>query len=586
MALRPFCRSRVTAGRLKVYVAAAAVAAIALFVGGAATAATTTVDCSADPAALTAALATASDGDTLTIVGTCAGTFEIAHNLTLTGSGGATLDGTGTGSVVLTIDAAKTVSVTGLTITGGGSSAPFPTHNGGIDNLGTLTLRDSAVRNNTTIGNGVGGIANSGTLTVVDGVISDNTASSGAGGGIGSGGTATLIRTTVSGNNAAFGGGIFAAGMFTLIDSTVTGNSTAHAFRPSGGGGILNVGTMTVTGSTISGNTASFGGGFDNNGSMTIDDSTISGNTTTFERGGGIANDRGSLTVRNSTISGNTSVRYGGGIVNGIFSVAGAVLDVESSTISGNGAPFGGGVVTDPTTSTTTTLRNTIVAGQTSGANCAGIFNGTVVDGGYNLEDGTSCGFNVANHSLPNTNPSLDPAGLKDNGGATNTIALMPGSAALDAIPPGANGCGTTITRDQRGVTRPEGAGCDIGAFELLVPNLTVTIDIRPGSLQNPVNPASRGTIPVAILSTASFDAPTEVDTTSLAFGRTGNEASLAFCSPPQDVNGDGLLDLLCHFSTPKTGFQSGDTQGLLTGKTVTGTPLRGTDSITVVPPP
>ncbi len=114
---------------------------------------------------------------------------------------------------------------------------------------------------------------------------------------------------------------------------------------------------------------------------------------------------------------------------------------------------------------------------------------------------------------------------------------------------------------------------------------LEVTIDIKPGGFPNPINPGSKGTIPVAILSTSGFDAPSQVDTTSLRFGRTGNESSLAFCSSPQDVNGDGLLDLVCHFSIQKTGFQTGDTQGVLTGKTVTGTPIMGTDSVVIVPP-
>jgi hypothetical protein len=110
---------------------------------------------------------------------------------------------------------------------------------------------------------------------------------------------------------------------------------------------------------------------------------------------------------------------------------------------------------------------NTIVAGQTAGGNCSIAGGGLISDGGYNIEDGTSCGFSTATHSLSNTNPMLDPAGLQDNGGPTATIALLTGSPAIDAIPTGANGCGTTLTTDQRGITRPQGAGCDIGAFEV-----------------------------------------------------------------------------------------------------------------------
>lgn len=118
-----------------------------------------------------------------------------------------------------------------------------------------------------------------------------------------------------------------------------------------------------------------------------------------------------------------------------------------NSTISHNRAPIGGGICCG-----SMELRNTIVAGQLGGGNCALV---TIFDGGYNLDDGTSCGFSTANNSLSNTDPLLDPAGLKNNGGRTQTIALQRGSPAIDVIPAGVNGCGTTITSDQRGVSRP-----------------------------------------------------------------------------------------------------------------------------------
>ena len=114
---------------------------------------------------------------------------------------------------------------------------------------------------------------------------------------------------------------------------------------------------------------------------------------------------------------------------------------------------------------------------------------------------------------------------------------------------------------------------------------ITVTIDIKPGEDPPSINPKSKGKIRVAILSSSTFDATTQVDTTSLTFGHTGDEQSLAFCNPHgRDVNGDGLLDLVCHFYKQKTGFQTGDTVGVLKGKTVTGTPIKGTDSIRIVP--
>ena len=78
---------------------------------------------------------------------------------------------------------------------------------------------------------------------------------------------------------------------------------------------------------------------------------------------------------------------------------------------------------------------------------------------------------------------------------------------------------------------------------------ITVKIDIKPGSVTNSINPRSLGKIPVAILSSPTFDAPRDMDTSLLTFGRTGDEPSLAFCNP-EDVNDDGWLDMVCHFHT------------------------------------
>jgi hypothetical protein len=111
-----------------------------------------------------------------------------------------------------------------------------------------------------------------------------------------------------------------------------------------------------------------------------------------------------------------------------------------------------------------------------------------------------------------------------------------------------------------------------------------VDIDIKPASMPNSINPGSQGKVPVAILSSSTFAAPSEVDATSLTFGRTGSEASLAFCSGSgEDVNGDGLPDLVCHFNTQATGFLSGDTQGVLKGRTLAGAAFEGTDSVRIV---
>lgn len=121
---------------------------------------------------------------------------------------------------------------------------------------------------------------------------------------------------------------------------------------------------------------------------------------------------------------------------------------------------------------------------------------------------------------------------------------------------------------------------------------IEVDLDIKPGSDLNSINPRSKGTIPVAILSTESFNAPEQVDKDSLTFGRTGDEESLhrrgrsgvSNCSA-EDVNDDNLLDLVCHFETLKTDFQEGDTDGILKGQTVDGTPIEGQDSVRIVLP-
>jgi hypothetical protein len=116
-------------------------------------------------------------------------------------------------------------------------------------------------------------------------------------------------------------------------------------------------------------------------------------------------------------------------------------------------------------------------------------------------------------------------------------------------------------------------------------PVIRVGIEIKPGSSRSPINPKSRGKIPVAILSTADFNAPLRVNVSSVTFGHTGDEPSLAFCnSTSQDVNGDGLPDLLCHFNTERTDFRSGDTEGILKGKTTEGTPIIARDTVRIVP--
>jgi hypothetical protein len=112
---------------------------------------------------------------------------------------------------------------------------------------------------------------------------------------------------------------------------------------------------------------------------------------------------------------------------------------------------------------------------------------------------------------------------------------------------------------------------------------LPVSIDIRPGGSPNNINPSSNGNIPVAILSTLTFNAPALVDRTTLTFGRTGDEHSL-LRSKIEDVNKDGLPDIVGFFDTHAAAFQRGDTAGVLKGLTNSQQSIRGTDSIRIVP--
>ena len=119
---------------------------------------------------------------------------------------------------------------------------------------------------------------------------------------------------------------------------------------------------------------------------------------------------------------------------------------------------------------------------------------------------------------------------------------------------------------------------------------LLVEVDIKPDSDPNSINSKSKGKIPVAILSSNIFDAPAEVDRSSLTFGRTGDEDSLHLrgrngvpnCGV-EDVNNDGLADLVCHFETQETDFEIGDSEGVLKGQTTGSTDFEARDSVRIV---
>jgi hypothetical protein len=126
--------------------------------------------------------------------------------------------------------------------------------------------------------------------------------------------------------------------------------------------------------------------------------------------------------------------------------------------------------------------------------------------------------------------------------------------------------------------------GCILASDELYEPVFNVQIEIRSSNTAARINLNSRGGVPVAILSTTTFDALGSVDTQTLTFGSGGTEKSLLSCDPNGvDVNGDGIPDLVCRFDAQASSFQLGDAAGTLEGRLKNGTNIKGTAAIIVV---
>lgn len=402
---------------------------------------------------------------TLTIAGraetaAATGDLDITDSLTITGAGAASTivqSCAQNGTICVGIDrvfhvdpngAGITVSISGLTIQNGtGQVIPFVSANGGAILLGVAQTLGSPIP--------------SGRLTLTDCVVANSTTDRDGGGIFNNAGTLTLIRTTVSNSNAGGNGGGIAngdGGVVRLTDSTLSNN---HA--PQGGAifsGYFDTGTSTnfaVTNSTINGNTAGQGPG--------------------QGFGAGVYANRGVFAIVNSTIAGNTSLYSGGGIY------AAITVTLNSSTIAGNVAGtsgaggFGAGFVGVVTASNTIFAGNTLVG---TPSDCGG----TLTSGGYNLIQSTAgCALTgTTTGNIIGQDARLAP--LANNGGATQTRGLLPGSPAIDAANPAipGSGGGACTAIDQRGISRPQPAGgrCDIGAVEtqggalsisLVVPN-------------------------------------------------------------------------------------------------------------------
>jgi CSLREA domain-containing protein len=408
------------------------------------------------------------------------GDLNLAGRVPLTlrgaGTGATVIDAGGLGDRVISVGGGARLTLVRLTITGGhpsgaaaggeGSQAmpcgtgPAGQAGGGIFNSGTVTLNAVKVSGNHAAAGGAGCAAGTG-------------GPGGSGGGLYSRGTLTVIDSTIEGNTAGRGGAGGAGAPSAM------GPAQGAAGGPGGsGGGIYSRGKLTVTASTISGNRAGAGGlggqgagggapGFA--GSAGLDGS-----------GGGIFSSVGRLRLINDTLFHNAAGAGdagsglggpGGPGDGGAVAVVRAPSLLLNDTVAENGA--GGGLfVTSGRRAEAMRLQNTIVASN-AGPGCVAAPAWAITDGGHDLSygDGTCPGRQA--------NPRL--RGLKNYGGPTKTIALGAGSAAVGRVPRRGGGCPAT---DQRGVVRPQGKGCDIGAYEFAVPKITILAPFHGASYE------------------------------------------------------------------------------------------------------
>jgi len=254
----------------------------------------------------------------------------------------------------------------------------------------------------------------------------------------------TLTNVIFSGNVSLsdYGGGMFNDyySSPTLTNVTFSDNGSRW------GGGMSNneYSNPTLTNVTFSNNSSRWGGGIYNSGSNPmLTNVTLSGNTAA-DSGGGIYNDNSNPTLTNVTISGNSASNFGGGVYNTSSSPT-----LTNVTFSGNSAPSGGGAMVSIAGSPI--VQDSIF--WNDGTELYNVFAtpavaDSIVSGGY-----------PAGTNMIDADPLL--GSLQDNGGFTQTMALGAGSPAIDAG--NDNTCAST---DQRGVTRPQGNHCDIGAYE------------------------------------------------------------------------------------------------------------------------
>ena len=398
--------------------------------------------------------------DTITITATGIITLTsalsaISQDLDIAGSGAGALTISGNSLYrVLRVNSGVRVNLSGVTIADGFASA---TGGGGVLNSGTMTITDSSVSNSVASAVEGGGIYNDGQLTINHSRIYSNSATD-AGGGIYNDGVGSVLGALFIANSEILSntaGNIGGAGVLNFGGTATISNSHVSANTAGGYGGGLYVqnGELQLINSTVGNNDAERGGGLYSNYTSTVSiiGSTFYRNRATLFNGGGVdIADFGKQTfvITNSTFVSNTSQTSGGGI---FVSVGSTSLLINNSTLAANKGSSGGGIYVNQGS---VTLRNTMVVNSPGIGNCSG----TITDGGNNLQYGgtvaNSCGATIAT-----ADPKL--AKLGNHGGSTETLALSVSSAAIDAGNPA-----TCAATDQRGVARPLGLACDIGAYE------------------------------------------------------------------------------------------------------------------------
>jgi predicted outer membrane repeat protein len=451
---------------------------------------------------------------TITLTG---GALSITRPVSIVGPGSLTVSGNGTDRVFyvgssFSQNLGLAVSMSGLTIAGGKQQ-----YGAGLFNAGTLTLSNVTIANNTANNNGGGGIYNHGALTLNNCTFTNNSTVTGtngttAGGGLLSisGSTATLINCTFTGNSAPGTGSTAGSGGAVCNDCqmTLTGCVFNRNSAGSDAGAFFNDGTANATFCTFANNTAgSDGGALHSTGTFTLSTSVVAGNYAASNGGGMEWSSGNLLNISNTTFASNTGAMMAGGLIfwGGNVTLTNVTI-TGNRAINGNNGTFGGGMWI----STPPLLQNTIVAGNFQGSGSTpNDINGNVADnrGGYNLigTAGSSGLVNGVNGNIVGV-VSLGLGTLANNGGPTQTVALLPGSPAIGH---GSNAYVAPSATDQRGFARIVNGSVDIGAYEVQGPAPT---SITATGFPTTIQAGTAGTITVTAMTSSG----------SVATGYTG----------------------------------------------------------------